>query len=198
MKYKKRYKINIYLDIIRVYKYNRIKKVQIMKKVVTILFAFVLLIGSCVFFACSNDEYITVCKVVYTTNGETKTSASTYFIDYSAPTQITADEYNASPQAYRISSTGSPHQVSPSFEIPKEAEGQITYSTRNNNPNKEWWYLCAYNYMTGGWLYNKFTVIGVDYYFVQVKIIDNSTIAIKDRNGETVYTVTSYSITYFE
>ena len=52
--------------------------------------------------------------------------------------------------------------------------------------------------MTGGWLYNKFTVIGVDYYFVQVKIIDNSTIAIKDRNGETVYTVTSYSITYFE
>ena len=151
------------------------------------------------FTGCANDDFVTVCKVVYTTRGETKTQASTAFIDYSEPTFITEDEYNESPEGQRITGKASSYNLSPNFTIPKGAEGKLSYTAKPTETDSEKLtrYYKTYHDLAGKWIYAKVKYMGIDYSFIQVKVVDSSTIVIKDKKGETTYKVTSYSITYF-
>ena len=169
------------------------------KKIVCFIVITMLCAYSYILCACSNDGFELVYGVEYTTNGSTKSEYSRWRVHYSAATYITKQEYDASPSNQRISSSGSGGRLPKSYKIPDEAEGKtlyIVYAKKTSSDNLKRYYW-ARNSIANITQYFEVEEMYTTYYYVYVKVIDSTTIVVRNDNGDTTYTVSSYSITKF-
>lgn len=148
--------------------------------------------------ACSKNDFEYVSSITITTAGETKTFES-YYTESFHSRVIDETEYKASKEKDRITyEPYSKSSVTKKTDLPpKEQMGATTYTKYNvKEPTIKYrQYLDGFNRF---WFYEIEFKGTFEYSYVQVKIIDNTTLIIKDKNGETTYTVTSYSITHLE
>ena len=149
---------------------------------------------------CSND-YKAVRRITFTTNGVEKTCGSYKANEFSYfPKEITKEEFDqAISNDYKRQKSYTDSIQTPSLEtILKNAKGKTTYEYIE--PKLEgYWYYSTFNtnFSANEYYYWKTKYEKTNYYFVYVKVVSDTILKIKDRNGETTYTVTSYKLTRF-
>ena len=147
---------------------------------------------------CSNG-YKAVNSVTFITNGVEKTCRSYKTNKFGHQLETTVEEYNEKYKTRHIDVADS--ILTPSLEtILKKANGKTTYRYVEEKLDG-YWYWNTFN-INGGLnsgtrYYWKKRYYETNYYFVYVKVVDNTTLKIKDSKGETTYTVSSYRITDF-
>ena len=149
--------------------------------------------------SCKNDGWELVSSITIATDGKTKTFTSKTVHSFGEPDFITEEEYEQassnrklSDYALDIPSEGGKYK---SFaEIEKISNGATQYSYKEENLKGDWYYY-IYRYPNSSKReYLKKPYIQTSYYLVYVKVVNDSTIKIKTNQGETTYTVTSYTI----
>lgn len=164
------------------------------------LFMAMMTIAQILFFtSCKNDGWELVSSITITTDGKTKTFRSQIVHDFNEPSSITKEEYEQIPLNIKLSdfSFDFPNEKSKckSFaEIAKISKGSTTYSYKENNFEGEWYYWTSRYETPYKREYYKKRYVNSTYYLVYVKVVNDSTIKIKTNQGETTYTVTSYTI----
>ncbi len=179
-------------------------KIKTRLKYTEILFAFVLLVFSSVIFGgCSGtDGYRYIRSITFMTAGEEITKSSTCVSNYMSLGEITEAEFMASPSKDRVYTLGGTGQVIAKSQLPpKNKMGTLCYTTTTGVDTEHTYYaIIEREYdVVHPVTYFKFKYTGRTYYYIMVKIVDNSTIKIREwdvkkREIETTYTVTSYSI----
>ena len=150
-------------------------------------------------FGCANNGFEPVCSIEYTTNGTKTTEDSRWEIHYSAPRYITKEEYDASPTKQRITGQASSGKISQSHKIPSNAKGKTAYvvnAEKTNSDNLKRYYY-GHNTIGNITQYFEVTMMYTTYYYIYVKVVNSTTIIIRNNKGDTTYTVSSYRITKF-
>lgn len=164
-----------------------------MKKIFMAIAFFLIFCGSSYLSGCTGG-FEPVQSIKYVTGGEHKSETS-YWIRSYKETKITEKEYNESPENQRGHTQPNKVYLSKSFKIPDDKKHLTSYIEKPTIPG-------MVEYGIQGFVYNpkyyKYEFIGYSYYLIQVKVINDETIEIKNSLGTSKYTVTSYSITYFE
>lgn len=169
------------------------------KFVCFIMIAIVMMVSCLAFCGCSNDGFELVCQVEYTTNGVVKTEDSRYDIHYSAATYITKEEYDASPVKQRITGVSSSGKLPTNHKIPNNAKDKTSYQidakVTTTDDLKRYYY--AYHTFAQTNQYFMVKEMYTTYYYIYVKVVDSTTIIVRNNKGDTTYTVSSYRITKF-
>ena len=165
----------------------------------TIIFISFLLVCLCAFVegcASENDGFIYVSSITFVSDGKTITKNSRCHHEYSTIDEITEEEYLNSPSEDRWPYGYETYQIQNKTALPpKERMGATTYRPPVDDGSRIYYYA---QFFTQG--PPKFYTVhhrGAVYEYIQVKILDNTTIIIKEPNKTTTYTVTSYSIKEF-
>lgn len=172
---------------------------QKITKVMAMFLSAIILACSFTLYGCG-DDFFPVVKVSFVTNGERKSSISTYVPQTVSSREITKEEFLNNANINNILG-GYLYNfpVSSNFKIPKKEKGKSEFTierdeslwTKGYFARKKSDYSEDYNYYEGFYYADKYTI-------VYIKIVDNSTIIIKHTKGETTYTVTSFTYTKLE
>lgn len=168
----------------------------IMKKIIIWLFAILLIIPSIFICACSNDGFEYVASVTFTTSGVTKTLRPYHSPKISAGVKIDKDEFDAN-HTYENSVPDSKVYISSKSELPPKDQMGVAYYYKKFDESKTVYGSRHIDFLNTYWYYN-YEYYGDYYYYILVKIVNNTIIKIKDSKSETTYTVTSYSIQYLK
>ncbi|MCM1043381.1 MAG: hypothetical protein NC350_04155, partial [Corallococcus sp.] len=157
--------------------------------IVLIIFCLVCI---CVFLSGCEDKFIPVVQVEFTSGGVTQTKNSTKRAVYQYLYPVTADDYWSVPYEEHITDqSGRKNNLETSYKIPQEQQGKTKYLIKTTESTKR--YYQGYSF-TDAPLYSAYSYEGMEYLIVYVKVINHTTIVIKDNDGETTYTVSSYKI----
>ncbi len=176
------------------------KKIKICVKYAEILLITILLVCSCLFIggcATENDGFRYVSSITFITNGEYITKKSTYIEDYIIVDQITKEEYDAASaeERYPYSTGEIPIQTKASLP-PEEQMGVTNYTSASIDADRIYYHAIYREFDIPHTIYCTVRHTGRYYRYIQVKILDNTTIQIKEpRDRITTYIVTRYSIT---
>lgn len=171
-----------------------------MKKFIPIFIVVLLLCFVMFYYTGCSIGYKAVQSVTFTTNGVNKTCRSGKTNVFGHQLNITEEEYN---EKSKNRYTGVIDSIqTPSLEtILKKANGKTTYKYVEEKL-EGYWYWTTFNtnggLNTGTRYYWKKQYYETNYYFVYVKVVNDTTLKIKDSKGETTYTVSNYRITYFQ
>ena len=145
-------------------------------------------------------------KIQYTTNGSYRTQHSTYNIELANFTEISETEFKNAPaeKCIRVLYNNgnnfydlTQYHVPQNHSVPNDINGRTSYTINTDMTDGDnIRYGIFYN--NSEIEYYQCIISEITYSYIQVKILDYQTLAIRDGNGETIYTVTSYNITYFE
>lgn len=170
-----------------------------MKKIISVFIATLLFCSLMFCGGCSNG-YKAVRRITFTTNGVEKTCSSYNQNEFYYPEEITEEEYNQAisnnnkRQKYYADSS----QTHSLESILKKVKGKTTYEYVEPKLEGYWYYNTFNNdFSSGKYYYWKTEYKKTNYYFVYVKVVSDTILKIKDRNGEITYTVTSYKLTSF-
>ena len=170
-----------------------------MKKIISVFIATLLFCSLTFCGGCSNG-YKPVKSITFTSNGVTKTCNSHKANAFSRPEEITEEEFDqAISNNYKRQKSYTDSIQTPSLEtILKNAKDKTTYEYIEPKLEGYWYYsYFGTNFSSGSYSYWKTKYAKTNYYFVYVKVVSDTILKIKDRNGETTYTVTSYKLTSF-
>ena len=160
-------------------------------------------IAAVCFSACSGDGFEIVQSITYVTNGETKTetSRSGLLADNGWSVETSEYAYNQTDPENRLDF------VPPAFRDLDRSEKNIDnyYGLTEDDIGKEFGCL-TYRYSYTGRkdipVYHTFTFYGWSYDYIRVKVVNSTTIVIREYTSshpiDSTYTVTSYQITYFD
>ena len=144
---------------------------------------------------CNSKKYVAVAQVEFTTSGELIKKTSTKRAMYKFNQSITADEYWSVPYENHITNQSMEKiDLKANYVIPKEERGKTQFVVKPTKTTSM--YYQSYSF-TGAPLYSEYKYEGTEYLIVYVKVINNTTIIVKDNYGETIYNVSSYRITEF-
>ena len=145
--------------------------------------------------SCSkNDDWELVNSITITTDGKTKTFKSSVFHSFGEPSEVTKDEYENNRKGKDLDNNDDKGKYKSFSEIEKISNGATEYSYEEPSLNGDWYYyvfLYPDDYRP---VYRKKPYLYTNYYLVYVKVVNDTTIKIKTWQGETTYTVTSYTI----
>ena len=172
---------------------NHLKRIQI-------LFIAILLACSCFFVVgceAENDGFRYISSITFITNGEYVTKKSTYVEDYIIVKQITKEEYDAASSEERYPYSTGEITIQTKVSLPpKEQWGATSYTSTSTDANRIYYHAIYREFDTPHTIYCTVRHTGRYYRYIQVKILDNTTIQIKEpRDRITTYTVSRYSIT---
>ena len=158
-------------------------------KCVSLIVIMVLVLN--LFIACGNkdDGFKTVVSVTYTIDGNKKTENSTAGMELGIAEPSSENEYNRAESKY---------QVYPRIRQNLQPSSKTVSSIGlfDNSDKGKFIYYWYFNFNVP--VYVKYQIKSdIIYNYIQVKVIDDDTIIIKNSNGETTYNVSSYSIIYF-
>lgn len=169
-----------------------------MKKIIICLLATLLIIPSIFICACSGDDFEYVASITFTTDGVTKTLKPHHSRNLSLGEQIDKDEFYANcTNENRIYLDANTVEFSSKSALPpKDQMGTAVYYKKFDESKTV--YASRYISFLDTYWYFKYRYYGVYYYYILVKVVNSTTIIIKDSKGETTYTVTSYSMQYLK
>lgn len=164
-----------------------------MKKIIAFILLFTLTLST--FVGCKNDDgFKDVVSVTYTVDGQKKTEKSTAYMSLGVPDveYISEEEYEAADSKYRVSSVGISTALSSSSKT-------VSSISKFTNSDKGKYVYYRYVVAGGGVAFAKYEITSeIQYNYIQVKVVDDDTIIIRNAKGETTYNVSTYSITYFD
>lgn len=163
-----------------------------------VVFAFVAV--TC-FSACKGDDFEIVQSITYVTGGETKTETSRASFLANSGWHVATSEYvyNQTDEENRLDFVPSPYR-----NLSRSEKTIDNYSGLTEEDIGKEFGCLTYRYSGREAIpvYHTFTFYGWGYDYIRVKIVDNTTIVIRDYVTSTptdsIYTVTSYQITYFD
>ena len=192
--------IEFFISIVRHFHFDG----DFMKKIITFILLFTLTLST--FVGCKNDDgFKDVVSVTYTVDGQKKTEKSTAYMSLGVPNveYISEEEYEAADSKYQVSSVGISTSLAPSSKTVSSISGFT-----NSDKGKYIYYrYVAWGYMGFGRVrgrdfdfgFAKYEITSeIQYNYIQVKVVDDDTIIIRNAKGETTYNVSTYSITYFD
>lgn len=148
---------------------------------------------------CSDSGYKIIRSIEYTTNGKTQKQSSSCSTHYGAYIPITKEKYETSPR-YKVldkNAFNGPSLISVSKEAKGATHIKVDAIKKQEDDDLERYYQ-TYDIDNKIWRYYVTHEMYYDYYFVYVKVVNSTTIIVRDNKGDTTYTVTSYRITDFE
>lgn len=170
-----------------------------MKKTICMcLFAIIAVTNIFIMVACDKNDFVEVCEIQYTTNSVTKTQNSTRsMLTKNGVERATRQEFDLAQGTYS-SPFGAKNlsKKSKTISFPQENVGKtFCYAELawGNGPGFGQVLGKDYDYN-----YYKYEFAGYSYTYISVKIINDTTIVVRDKKGDTTYTVSSYRITYFD
>lgn len=167
---------------------------QKITKVMAMFLSAIILACSFTLYGCG-DDFFPVVKVSFVTNGETKTLRSYYFNKLDVSINITKEEYYSNVNDNNRSSADA-YYLSSKSRISKEYKGKTSFFIPCESKKVYYWKTIE---RFGSYdLYYSAIKSGQNYVIVYMKVVDNSTIIIKNTKGETTYTVTSFTYTKLE
>lgn len=164
-----------------------------MKKTIYLVLLAILLCGCFLltFSSCNSKKYEYVSYVTITTAGETKTFRSGFYLKEQTSQYITLEEYNNAPENEKIGYSNFGGEI----ELPPKKEWGCVSYYKPYDKIKTFYSIETPSFsLYDTKFYKKTTYKGIIYYYVQVKVINDTTISIKDVSGTTTYTVTSYKM----
>lgn len=164
------------------------------KSTAIIMLIVCIMVWGLIFSGCQSHKFIAVAQVEFTTNGELVKKISKRYGMYTYSHSVTADDYWSVPYEQHISDQSfQGTNLKVTYQIPKEERGKTRYEVKADETKIVYYQ----SYSFGSPIYSAYKYTGVAYLIVYVKIINNSTIVVRDNKGETTYTVSSYKITEF-
>lgn len=155
--------------------------------------------------AANDDVSKPICEITFICDGEEINLYSTVTPLFEAtlitPTQ---EEYKYIKDKYKFNTNEFPEMLQAySFSIRNLPEFIHIKLSKNSSKSS---YIGLTETDVGNWIYletngrpqYKMKLIGINYEYVYVDILDHQTLSIKTWEGTTVYTVSRYSITYFD
>lgn len=174
-----------------------------MRKIyIFVLIVFLLIINVFCLIRCNNSEFKIVRSITITTNGEEKKFSSSSIGDIVFKENyryIEKNEFDNAPDNRKYYNDEFNTEIVSGISI-KNAIRLAKGSTRYEEVEDELkgFYYYSYWYSPGGRIYyTKWEYEKTIFNFVYVKIVNDTTIKIKDMKGETTYTVSSYRIVNF-
>lgn len=143
--------------------------------------------------SCTIDKWELVDSITITTDGKEKTFKSNVVHGFGASSEVTKDEYEKNRKGKDLDNHDDRGKYKSFSEIEKISNGATEYSYKEPSLNGDWYY-CVYPYPDFKVEYRKKPYLNTSYYLVYVKVVNDTTIKIKTWQGETTYTVTSYTI----
>ena len=166
------------------------------KKMTKVIILFVLLLSLInIFSSCQNAGFKDVVSVTYTVDGKTKTQSSTAYMTLGFAKNISKEEYESADSKYKVDfvSASLVETLTPYSKTVTSVDGFT------NSDKGKYLYHRGVRFDTNKYTYNKYEITSnIHYNYIQVKVVDDDTIIIRDSNGDTTYNVSSYRITYFE
>ena len=162
---------------------------------ILILFIYCFAVAGC------NNGFELVKSITITTNGETKRFGSSVEPDfyYTSSNIINEEDYNNAPIERKLASGTEKIKKASNITV-EEAFKLSKNSTRYEVVEEQlegFWYKMNFNIYTKKYNYLKLRYGYTYFNFVYAKIKNDTTIAIRQKNVETTYSVTSYSIVKF-
>lgn len=168
------------------------------KTIIRFLIIILFLCTMFLFAGCEKDDFVEVCEIQYTTNGVEKTQCSTWsLVTKNGVERATKEEFNLGGGGY-----------SSPFGAKKLSKSSKTVSFSQDKIGKTFYYAelawgsgPGFGQVLGkdyDYNYYRYEFAGYSYSYISVKIINDTTIVIRDRQGDTTYTVSSYRATYFD
>ena len=153
------------------------------------------------FAGCGND-FMEVASVTFTTSGETRTINSYWYLIHGTYTKVTQEEYNAAKFKTSVLAGSDVNVDTLDFYTSDVYSGNIyNVSEKPYKPYNitidnigEYFYIYAHDLGSYNESYYKTEIIDVGANYLQVKVVNNTTIIVKFGVNETTYTVTSYRI----
>lgn len=174
-----------------------------MKKIGTLVLTFILLVFSTIFISgCNNEGFELVKSVSITTSGEEKVfnSTTTPQVLFEIPIDISYGEFNAASDNRKFYGVQGWEPNALSKITIKDAISAAKNSTHYEVVEKDlegYWYR-AFSYTTHGKVYySKYKYKKTLCNFVYVKVKDDTTLVIRNGDGDTTYTVSSYRIVFW-
>ena len=184
----------------------KIKKFSVALLLVSIFTMALLFFSSCKKDDVSNgDTTKPICEITFVCDGEEINLYSTITPLFEA-TMITPtkEEYNNANDKYKFNTDEFPEMLQ-AFSLSIKNLPEFIHIKLSKNSSKLS-YIGLTEADVGSWIYleinerptYKMKLIGISYEYVYVDILDHQTLSIKTWEGTTVYTVSRYSITYFD
>lgn len=177
-----------------------------MKRIVSVLLICMAILPILLLYGC-NAGFKPVYSITIVTNGSTKTFKSHSELDGSPwENGITFEEYkNKAYGDYEYSTYSEAKKqlygndgISKSFKIPLKYRNKTSFYVQFDPARRVNYYSKHYSEIAMRYNVVYWYVKGITYHIIYVKVKNSSTIVIREDNSETTYTVTSYSITYFD
>lgn len=187
-------------------KFNSFKSTSLL-----IIFVIIFLISGCAsteYTNKSDDDFITVASITFTTAGNTKTLYSSWYITREKYEIATKEEYDNANKRLK-SSVMAGYDVNVNtlglyddnlfsgnlYSLPEPLIANYTPRGILDEDVGKYFYIYAHDLGAYNKYYFKTKIKGYGTHYLQVKIKNDTTIVIKTSSGnETLYTVTSYSI----
>lgn len=174
---------------------------MLVKRTKYICLFFVFVIAIFMFTGCGNG-FTEVASVTFTTNGETRTINSYWYLIHGTYTKVTQKEYDDAKFKTSVLASSNVNVDTLDFYTSEVYSGNIyNVSEKPYMPYNitiddigEYFYICAHDLGSYNESYYKTEIKDVGANYLQVKVVNNTTIIVKFGVNETTYTVTSYSI----
>ena len=159
----------------------------------------------------NSDGFTYVCRIDFRSDGNNTTRYSTSRSIYTIAEEVTENDFYNAAIEKRID-YGNVLEISEEINqaailtqdyiIPDWLNGESIYIQYITPSDNDIYYVRSFydvDNATGESLYHYYKAIfsRIEYRYIQVKVINPQSIAIRDSSGETVYTVTQYSIKCF-
>lgn len=171
--------------------------------IMCIMLSFMPTIGGC---SDDSDEFELIYQVSFVYEGKRKSQASHVEYCYKDEQEISREQYYLSPKEKRMAFSDFTRKrlhpndrLTADYNVPKDHKGKtsVFVPTTETDPLELTVYMVHSDAFGFTYWYYTATLTGKIYSYVYLKVIDSTTIVIKNDTGETTYSVSSYSITYF-
>lgn len=161
----------------------------------TLYFLVIIIIAfqSFLFIGCS-DDFKPILKMTIITDGVEKNFSSSRSNSYGEPKSITSDEYDSNRELDENELLKSTLTLLQAYK--KIEKGDFSYKYREPKLKGYWFYI-AYDPLWTSAQYFKREYSYTVYSFTYAKVVNDTTIKIKTSKGETTYTVSSYTVKWF-